>query len=78
MAIDTSKLAEGFSTFATDFGQFSTDLGNFLKNLPAPDTTTQAAIDGFTTQLAGFDDQIKTMDASLNPAPPPPPPTGSL
>lgn len=66
--INLTNLSASFTTFASDFSKFKTDLSTFLAALPAPDTTTQTAIDGFTAQLGTMDQSVQGMDASLQPA----------
>lgn len=67
--LDLTKFSASFSAFAGDFSTFKTDLTTFLANLPAStDPANQAAIDGFTAQVATMDTSVQAMDASLKPA----------
>lgn len=80
--MDTSALKTALSTFAVDFTKFAGDLATFVSTNVPQDTPQQIAdVKAATDGLVAFDQQVKALDALLNPVPadngggtPPPPP----
>ena len=70
--MDLTTLKAAFSGFSTDFSKFAADVQAKLTALAANQVNPQDATDiaAIATGLSTLDDQVKQMDASLNPPAP--------
>ena len=66
--MDTTALKQAFGTFSTDFSTFASDLAKYVSaNVPQDTPQQQADVKAVVDGLTGFDQQVKALDALVNP-----------
>jgi hypothetical protein len=70
--MDTAALKTAFGIFSTDFSTFASDLAKYVSANVPQDTPQQVAdVKAVVDGLTGFDQQVKALDALVNPPPAP-------